>query len=137
MTRACCKCGALHMQRHAETVKCTVLSMVGKRLSLVRNPLQSITTGLVHPHLCLSRIDEALERIRLSQTQCPEPGEVYLVISTRSNCIGLLVWGAEPFSSVHGSQGFQTLVAFCRSTFLGIISGFCCQGQALWAMFNR
>lgn len=50
MTRACCTCSALHVQKHAETVECTVLCKVGKRLSLVRNPLQSFVTRLAHPH---------------------------------------------------------------------------------------
>lgn len=136
MTPACCTCSALHMQKHAETVECTVLSKVGKRLSLARNPLQSIITRAGPPTPCAS--PELMKHSNASdfpQTQCPKPGEVYLATFTHRNCIGSASVRAVPFSIVR--KDLQNLGCFLQVNFLGTISWVNCHGNLLWAVPHR
>lgn len=98
MTRACCRmqCTAYAetLQKLSDVLCCPRLEKGWKKAQSRPAPAPISLTGLAHPHHVQSRIDEELERIRLSQNPMPEPRRgLPCHLSLASTVLGLLVWG--------------------------------------------
>lgn len=106
----------------AETVRCTVLSKVGKRLekgSVSPGTRSNQSDRVGPPTPCAS--PELMKNSNASdfrKTQCPTPGEVYLAIF-HSHQLYWACWCGGRHTAHSYSQGSQISRTFCRLTSLG------------------
>lgn len=93
MTPACCTCSALHMQKHAETVKCTVLVEGWEKAQSAPEPAPINHNRVGPPTPCAS--PELMKHSNASdfpKLNAQSPARSTLPLVLAETALGLLVW---------------------------------------------